>query len=82
VRIAVPACVAPHVFEDLPRVAGTTAEVCRGLLLAGLKLGSDPLAWRFTPDPVPAALFREVKFFDFASGTWLAVDMHDLVCRN
>jgi hypothetical protein len=82
VRISVPACAAPHGFEDLPAVTGTSHEVCRGLLLAGLKLGSDPSTWRFTPEPVPTALFREVEFYDFASDRWLAVDLAELACRN
>jgi len=81
-RITVPAACAPHGFEELPRVAGTSVPVCQGLLLAGLKLGSDPSTWRLTPEPVPTALFREVEFYDFASATWLAVDLAELACRN
>jgi len=53
-----------------------------GLLLAGLELGADPIAWRFTPTPVPTALFREVEFYDFANDRWLAVDLAELACRN
>jgi len=81
-RIAVPAACAPHGFEELPRVAGTSIPVCQGLMLAGLKLGSDPSTWRFTPEPVPTALFREVEFYDFANATWLGVDLAELACRN
>jgi hypothetical protein len=82
VRITVPACVAPHTFQDLPTIAGTSPAGFMGLLLAGLELGADPGAWRFTPTPVPAALFREIEFFDFATDRWLAVDLAELACRN
>jgi len=81
-RITVPAACAPHGFEERPRVAGTSIPACQGLLLAGLKLGSDPSTWRFTPEPVPTALFREVEFYDFASDRWLAVNLAELACRN
>jgi hypothetical protein len=82
VRITVPASVAPHTFQDLPAIAGTSPAGFMGLLLAGLELGADPGAWRFTPTPVPAALFREVEFYDFANDRWLAVDLAELACRN
>ena len=82
VRITVPGTCAPYAFPQLPLIAGTKPSVCIGLLIAGLELGSDPDTWRFTPDPVPAALFREVEFFDFASDRWLAVDLAELSCRN
>ena len=61
---------------------GTKPSVCIGLLMAGLELGSDPDTWRFTPDAVPTALFREVEFYDFASNRWLAIDLVELSCRN
>ena len=82
VRITVPASVAPHTFQDLPTIAGTSPAGFMGLLLAGLELGADPGAWRFTPTPVPTALFREVEFYDFATDRWLAVDLAELACRN
>jgi hypothetical protein len=82
VRITVPGTCAPYVFPQLPLIAGTKPSVFIGLLLAGLELGSDPGSWRFTPTPVPTALFREVEFFDFASNTWLAIDLAELACRN
>ena len=82
VRITVQASVAPHTFQDLPAVAGTSPAGFMGLLLAGLELGADPSAWRFTPTPVPAALFREIEFFDFENDHWLAVDLAELACRN
>jgi hypothetical protein len=82
VRITVPGTCAPYVFPQLPLIAGTSPTACIGLLLAGLELGSDPDTWRFTPTPVPTALFREVEFFDFGNDTWLAVDMAELTCRN
>jgi len=82
VRIRVPASVAPYTFQDLPTIAGTSPAGFMGLLLAGLELGADPGAWRFTPTPVPTALFREVEFFDFATDRWLAVDLAELACRN
>lgn len=82
VRITVSASVAPHTFRDLPAIAGTKPSVCIGLLLAGLELGADPGTWRFTPTPVPSALFREVEFFDFAHDRWLAVDLAELAGRN
>ena len=82
VRITVPASVAPHTFQDLPAVAGTSPAGFMGLLLAGLELGADPVAWRFTPTPVPTALFREIEFYDFASDRWLAIDLAELACRN
>jgi hypothetical protein len=82
VRITVPGTCAPYVFPQLPLIAGTKPSVCIGLLIAGLELGSDPDTWRFTPTPVPTALFREVEFFDFANNTWVAVDMAELACRN
>ena len=82
VRITVPGTSAPYVFPQLPMIAGTKPTVCMGLLLAGLELGSDPGTWRFTPAPVPTALFREVEFYDFASNRWLAVDLAELACRN
>jgi hypothetical protein len=81
-RIQVPASAAPHRIQDLPLLAGTTPEDWLGLLLAGLELGSDPNTWRFTLEPVPVALFREVEFFDFATDRWLAVDLAELACRN
>ena len=81
-RIKVPGSCAPYVFPQLPLVAGTKPSVCIGLLVAGLELGSDPDTWRFTPDPVPASFFREVEFYDFASGSWLAVDIAELASRN
>jgi hypothetical protein len=82
VRITVPGSAAPYVFPQLPLIAGTKPSVCIGLLIAGLELGSDPETWRFTPTPVPTALFREVEFFDFAHDRWVAVDMAELACRN
>ena len=82
VRITVPGSCAPYVFPQLPLIAGTKPSVCIGLLIAGLELGSDPDSWRFTPTPVPTALFREVELFDFAHDRWVAVDMAELACRN
>lgn len=82
VRITVPASVAPHTFQDLPTIAGTSPAGFMGLLLAGLELGADPSAWRFSPRPVPACLFREVEFYDFANDRWLAIDLTELACRN
>jgi hypothetical protein len=82
VRITVPGTCAPYVFPQLPLIAGTSPSACIGLLLAGLQLGADPGAWRFTPTPVPTALFREVEFYDFASDRWLAIDLAELACRN
>ena len=82
VRISVPASCAPYVFPQLPLIAGTSPTTCIGLLLAGLELSADPATWRFTPEPVPTALFREVEFFDFGNDRWLAVDLAELACRN
>lgn len=82
VRITVPGTCAPYVFPQLPLIAGTKPSVCIGLLLSGLELGSDPGTWRFTPTPVPSALFREVEFYDFGNDRWLAVDLTELACRN
>jgi hypothetical protein len=82
VRITVPGTCAPYGFAQLPLIAGTKPSVCIGLLVSGLELGSDPDTWRFTPDAVPACLFREVEFYDFASNTWLAIDLAELACRN
>ena len=82
VRITVPGTCAPYVFPQLPPIAGTSPQACIGLLLAGLELGSEPNTWRFTPTPVPTALFREVEFYDFANDRWLAVDLAELACRN
>jgi hypothetical protein len=82
VRITVPGTCAPYAFPQLPLIAGTKPSVCIGLLVAGLELGSDPDTWRFTPTPVPTALFREVAFFDFANNRWLAIDLAELSCRN
>ncbi len=82
VRITVPGTSAPYIFPQLPLIAGTKPSVCIGLLLAGLELGSDPDTWRFTPTPVPTALFREVEFYDFANDRWMAVDLAELACRN
>jgi hypothetical protein len=74
--------VAPHVFSELPILAGTIPETWIGLLLAGLELGADPNTWRFSLMPVPSMLFREVEFFDFHAGGWRAIDMADLAARN
>ena len=82
VRITVPAACAPYVFPQLPLIAGTSPQACIGLLIAGLELGSEPNTWRFTPTPVPTFLFRDVEFYDFASNTWLAIDLAELACRN
>ena len=82
VRISVPGTCAPYLFPQLPLIAGTKPSVCIGLLIAGLELGSEPNTWRFTPTPVPTALFREIEFFDFANDNWLAVDLAELACRN
>jgi hypothetical protein len=82
VRITVPATCAPYVFPQLPSIAGTSIKACIGLLHAGLELGADPRAWRFTPTPVPASLFREVEFYNFANDDWLAIDLAELACRN
>ena len=82
VRISVPARCAPYVFPQLPLIAGTSPTTCIGLLLAGLELSADPATWRFTPEPVPTALFREVEFFDFGNDRWLAIDLAELACRN
>lgn len=82
VRIAVPGSVAPHVFGELPILAGTTPETWIGLLLAGLELGADPNTWRFSLAPVPSVLFHEVEFFDLHAGRWLAIDLADLAARN
>ena len=82
VRITVPEACAPYGIQQLPKVAGTSLQAYTGLLLAGLELGADPGAWRFTPSPVPACFFREVEFYDFASDQWLAVDLAQLACRN
>jgi hypothetical protein len=48
-------------------IAGTSPGIFMGLLLTGLALGADPDTWRFTPGHVPAVLFREVEFYDFAN---------------
>ena len=82
VRITVPADCAPYGFQQLPLIAGTSPSACIGLLLAGLELSADPGAWRFTPTPVPSALFREIEFYDFASDRWVAIDLAELACRN
>jgi hypothetical protein len=82
VRITVPTSCAPYRLQQLPKIAGTALHAYTGLLLAGLELGADPGAWRFTPTPVPTALFREVEFYDFANDRWLAVDLAELACRN
>jgi hypothetical protein len=82
VRITVPGTCASYVFPQLPLIAGTKTSVCIGLLIAGLELGSYPDTWRFTPTPVPTALFREVEFYDFANDRWLAIDLAELACRN
>lgn len=82
VRITVPETCAPYIFPQLPLIAGTSPTTCVGLLLSGLDLGADPSTWRFTPAPVPTALFRNVEFFDFANDRWLAVDLAELACRN
>ncbi len=82
VRITVPATCAPYVFPQLPLIAGTSIKACIGLLHAGLELGADPRAWRFTPTPVPVCLFREIEFYDFADDNWLAIDLAELACRN
>ena len=82
VRITVPGTCAPYIFPQLPLIAGTSPQTYIGLLLSGLKLGSDPDTWRFTPTPVPIALFLEVEFFDFANDRWLAIDLAELACRN
>ena len=82
VRIAVPGTCAPYVFPQLPLIAGTSPAACIGLLMAGLELGSDPDTWRFTPTPVPTALFRDVEFYDFANDRWMAIDLAELSCRN
>ena len=82
VRITVPGTCAPYIFPQLPLIAGTKPSVCIGLLMAGLELGSDPDTWRFTPTPVPTALFREIELFDFANNRWLAIDLAELACRN
>jgi hypothetical protein len=81
-RITVPASVAPYAIQYLPRIAGASVQDYTGLILAGLELGADPSTWRFTLNPVPTALFREVEFFDFAHEKWLAVDLAELACRN
>ena len=82
VRITVPGTCAPYALPQLCLIAGTKPSVCLGLLVAGLELGSDPDTWRFTPTPVPNALFREVEFYDFAHDRWVAVDLAELACRN
>jgi hypothetical protein len=82
VRITVPGACAPYGIQQLPKIAGTSLQAYTGLFLAGLELGSDPDTWRFTPTPVPTALFREVEFYDFAGNQWLAVDLAELSCRN
>jgi hypothetical protein len=82
VRITVPGTCAPYIFQQLPLIACTKPSVCIGLLIAGLELGSDPDTWRFTPTPIPTALFREVEFYDFANDRWLAIDLAELACRN
>ena len=82
VRIKVPGTCAPYIFPRLPLIAGTKPSVCIGLLISGLELGSDPDTWRFTPTPVPTAMFHEVGFYDFASNRWLAIDLAELACRN
>ncbi|MFM8892342.1 MAG: hypothetical protein ACKOTB_12100 [Planctomycetia bacterium] len=82
VRITVRGTCAPYIFSRLPMIAGTKPSVCIGLLVAGLELGSDPDTWRFTPTPVPTAMFREVECYDFARNRWLAIDLAELSCRN
>jgi hypothetical protein len=82
VRITVPGTCAPYIFPQLPLIAGTKPSVCIGLLLAGLDLEADPDQWRFSLEPVPVALFREVELFDFDQDRWLAIDMSELACRN
>jgi hypothetical protein len=81
-RITVPGTCAPYIFPQLPLIAGTKPSVCIGLLVAGMELGSDPDTWRFTPEPVPVTLFRDVEFYDFANDRWLAIDLAELACRN
>jgi hypothetical protein len=81
-RIQVPASVAPHRIQDLPRLAGTTPQDLLGLVLSGLELGADPTTWRFILVPVSVSLFREVEFLDLATDRWHAVDLAELACRN
>jgi hypothetical protein len=82
VRITAPGTCAAYGIQQLPKIAGTSLQAYMGLLLAGLELGSEPDTWRFTPSPVPTALFREVEFYDFAADHWLAIDLAELACRN
>jgi hypothetical protein len=82
VRISVPPSTAPYIFPQLPLIAGTTPATCIGLLMAGVDLGADPDQWRFTPEPVPMSLFREVELFDFERDSWRAIDMAELARRN
>jgi hypothetical protein len=82
VRISVPATAAPHSFQHLPAIAGTTPSEWLGLLLAGLELGADPNTWRFTLEAVPIALFHAVESYDFATDRWHAVDLGERACRN
>jgi hypothetical protein len=81
-RVSVPPETAPYIFPQLPLIAGTKPSVCIGLLLAGLDLEADPDQWRFSLEPVPVALFREVELFDFDQDRWRAIDMSELACRN
>lgn len=82
VRVAVSPEIAPYAFQALPLIAGTSPRTCIGLILAGLELGADPNQWRFTPKPVPVALFRSIERYEFASDTWAQVSLSELAGCN
>jgi len=73
VRIGVELRHAPFGIYDLPRVARCRRKQVEGLVRIGIRVGAYPSEWRFTPEEVPAELWKCIEIWN-GEGQWVPYD--------